>query len=78
MGFFLDIHNEIIEQSDLLIEDFVRKPVAPIWEEMKRDALLPFELRGGGKISDGLFVIKAFAETLQDTHIKKASPSFRS
>jgi hypothetical protein len=60
----------MIERSDLLIEDFVRKPVTPIWEEMKYDAMLPFEPKTSGKISDGLFVIKAFAEALQDTHLK--------
>jgi len=69
-GFFLDMGNKIIEQSDYLIEDFVRKPVTPIWEEMKNDAFLPFELLSGGKTSDGLFVMKAFAEALQDTQIK--------
>ena len=28
---------------DGIIEDAVRKPVTPIWEEMKRDARLPFD-----------------------------------
>jgi hypothetical protein len=69
-GFFRDLQDKLIEQSDLLIEDFVRKPVTPLWEEMKNDASLPFERQKGGKISDGLFVIKAFAEALQDTHLK--------
>ncbi|MBU1568410.1 MAG: C1 family peptidase [Proteobacteria bacterium] len=69
-GFFRDMQEKIIEESDLLIEDFVRKPVTPIWEEMKNDAFLPFELQKKGKISDGLLVIKAFAEAFQDTHIK--------
>ncbi|HIJ79221.1 MAG: C1 family peptidase [Desulfobulbaceae bacterium] len=69
-GFFKDLQDKLIEKSDLLIEDFVRKPVTPIWEEMKNDAFLPFELKNNGKISDGLFVIKAFADALQDTPIK--------
>ena len=69
-GFFGDLQNKLIEKSDLLIEDFVRKPVTPLWEEMKADARLPFELDKGDKISDGLFVIKAFAEALQDTQLK--------
>jgi len=68
-GFFKDIMNKITEKKDKLIEDFVRKPVTPIWEEMKNDAYLPFELQKGNKISDGLFVIKTFAEALKDTHI---------
>jgi len=69
-GFFLDLKDKIIEHSDLLIEDFVRKPVTPIWEEMKKDALRPFEPKKGGRIGDGLFVIKTFAETLQATDLK--------
>ncbi len=69
-GFFQDLHDKLIERSDLLIEDFVRKPVTPIWEEMKNDALLPFSLKKSGEISAGLFVIKAFAEALKDTHLK--------
>jgi hypothetical protein len=66
-GFFRDLQDKLIEKSDGLIEDFVRKPVTPIWEEMKSDAYLPFDLKKSGKISDGLFVIKAFAEALKDT-----------
>lgn len=69
-GFFRDLQDTLIERSDLLIEDFVRKPVTPIWEEMKNDAFLPFEPKKGDKVSDGLFIIKAFAEALQDTHLK--------
>jgi len=69
-GFFKDLQNKIIEKSDLLIEDFVRKPVTPLWEEMKNDAHLPFKLNNGDNISDGLFVIKTFAEALQDTPMK--------
>ncbi len=69
-GFFGDLQDKLIERSDLLIEDFVRKPVTPLWEEMKNDAHLPFKRQKGDKISDGLFVIKAFAEALQDTRLK--------
>lgn len=69
-GFFSDMQDRVVEKTDLLIEDFVRKPVTPIWEEMKNDASLPFEPLKGGKISDGLFVIKAFAEALQDTELQ--------
>jgi hypothetical protein len=69
-GFFRDLQDQIIEESDLLIEDLVRKPVTPIWEEMKTDAYRPFELKKGSKISDGLFVIKTFSEALKDTHVK--------
>ena len=69
-GFFRDLQDKLIEHSDLLIEDFVRKPVTPIWEEMKNDACRPFEPKKGGKIGDGLFVVKAFAEALRDTHVK--------
>ena len=34
-GFFGDWQDKLVERSDLLIEDFVRKPVTPLWEEMK-------------------------------------------
>ncbi|MDO9264525.1 MAG: hypothetical protein Q7U02_11205, partial [Desulfosalsimonadaceae bacterium] len=69
-GFFRDLMDKLIEKTDLLIEDFVRKPVTPIWEEMKNDARLPFEPPMGSGTNDGLFVIKAFAEALQDTGVQ--------
>jgi Papain family cysteine protease len=69
-GFFRDLQDKLIERSDLLIEDFVRKPVTPLWEEMKSDACRPFLPRAGGRIGDGLFVIKVFAEALKETHLK--------
>ncbi len=69
-GFFRDMRDNLIERSDLLIEDLVRKPVTPIWEEMKNDAFLPFSVKKSGEISAGLFVIRAFAEALKDTHLK--------
>ena len=37
---------------------------------MKNDARRPFESKSDGEIGDGLFVIKTFAETLLDTHLK--------
>jgi len=46
--------------TDKLIEDAVRKPVTPIWEEMKRDARVPFE----SEDSDGTDAIQAFANKL--------------
>lgn len=48
---------------DGIIEDAVRKPVTPIWEEMKRDAFLPFEK----KTSDGSRSIELFAKGLSGT-----------
>ena len=33
---------------DGIIEDAIRKPLTPIWEEMKRDAYLPFKSNGDG------------------------------
>lgn len=47
---------------DGIIEDAVRKPVTPIWEEMKRDARLPFEANG-----DGSDAVTAFATALAGT-----------
>lgn len=49
----------IAELTDKLIEDGVRRPVTPIWDEMKRDARVPFEEKG-----DGLHAIRTLAETL--------------
>lgn len=69
-GFFRDLRDQLIEKSDTLIEDFVRKPVTPLWEEMKNDARLPFARKKGSKISDGVSVIKIFAETLKGTHLQ--------
>jgi Papain family cysteine protease len=69
-GFFDKLQEKITDHSDKLIEDIVRKPVTPIWDEMKRDARLPFEANSGGKDNDGVFVIKTFAEALKDTHMK--------
>jgi hypothetical protein len=69
-GFLSDIIDQLIEKKDVLIEDIVRKPVTPVWDEMKRDAQLPFKVDAGGKESDGLFVIRTFAEALQGTHVK--------
>lgn len=68
-GFLSDLKEKIIEQSDTIIEDIVRKPVTAIWDEMKRDARLPFVMDDSGQDSDGLFVIKAFANALQGTHL---------
>ena len=52
--------------SDTQIEDVLRKPVTPLWDEMKRDARLPFE----DKNSDGFKAISSFANTLEGTGIK--------
>ena len=68
-GFFSDIKDQIMEHSDALIEDAVRKPLTPIWDEMKRDARLPFERSGDGE-GDGMAVIKTFADALKGTGLK--------
>lgn len=69
-GFLSDIKDKIIERSDTLIEDTVRKPITAIWDEMKRDARLPYVVNNNPQLSDGLFVIKTFADALKDTHLK--------
>ncbi|MBT7943893.1 MAG: C1 family peptidase [Alphaproteobacteria bacterium] len=57
---FLDIITEkITEVTDKLVEDTVRKPVTAVWDEMKRDARVPFEGNG-----HGLHTIQTFAESL--------------
>jgi hypothetical protein len=68
---FLDwIKDQIVERTDTLIEDAVRKPVTPLWEEMKRDARLPFEVSPGGPSPHGLEAIDIIAATLKGTGIK--------
>ena len=68
---FLDwIKDQIVERTDTLIEDAVRKPGTPLWDEMKRDARLPFEGGASSVTPDGLDAIKIIAETLQGTGIK--------
>lgn len=56
--------DKITEHTDTLIEDIVRKPVTPIWEEMKRDARLPFEITGNGDEGDGIHTIRVLAQAL--------------
>ena len=65
-GLLGDIKDQLVEFSDALIEDAVRKPVTPIWDEMKRDARLPFEPLDPNP-GDGEFVINTFAKTLHGT-----------
>ena len=64
-GFLGDLKDKLVDLSDTLIEDAVRKPVTPIWDEMKRDAGMPFVVNESGTLSDGLAVIKTFADTLK-------------
>jgi len=47
-GFLETIQEKIADFTDKLIEDAVRKPVTAIWDEMKRDARVPFQTAGSG------------------------------
>ena len=68
---FLDwVKDQIVERTDTLIEDAVRKPVTPLWDEMKRDAQRPFEFGTSNVTPDGLDAIKIIAATLKGTGIK--------
>ena len=68
---FLDWFNDqIVERTDKLIEDAARKPVTPLWDEMRRDARLPFEFGANGATPDGLESIKIIANTLSGSGIK--------
>lgn len=68
---FLDWFNEhIVERTDVLIEDAVRKPGTPLWDEMKRDASSPFDIRAGHPVPDGLDAIRILADTLKGSGIK--------
>lgn len=70
-GFFTDLREQMQKQTDLLIEDFLRKPATPVWEEMKADAFRPFDCNNGeDKTADGIKAITAFIEALQDTHLQ--------
>ncbi|MEZ0154574.1 MAG: C1 family peptidase [Candidatus Reddybacter sp.] len=63
-----DIKDQIVERTDTLIEDAARKPVTPLWEEMKRDARLPFD--SDAPMPDGLDAIKTIAATLKGSGTK--------
>lgn len=65
LGFAVERAGAFTDWTDGIIEDAVRKPVTPIWEEMKSDAEVPFKKNG-----DGANAIAAFAETLVDTKKK--------
>jgi hypothetical protein len=69
-GFLGNLKDRLVDQSDTLIEDIVRQPVTPIWDEMKRDARLPFVVGGEGVVLDGLAVMRTFSEALQGTDIQ--------
>ncbi len=68
---FLDwIKDQIVERTDTLIEDAIRRPVTPLWDEMKRDALGPFNITASNPKPDGLDAVKILATTLKNTKIK--------
>ena len=69
-GYFGRLKDQIVEATDKLIEDAVRKPVTPLWDEMKRDARTPFELDTSGRPGDGLQAIKILALALKDSGLK--------
>jgi hypothetical protein len=53
---------------DSMIEDLVRKPVTPLWEEMKRDACVPFKDGADGATAVETFVT-AFAGSGMKIHL---------
>lgn len=53
---------------DRMIEDLVRKPVTPLWEEMKRDACTPFKEGADGATATESF-ITAFAGSSMKIHL---------
>jgi hypothetical protein len=69
-GFFDWVNDQITERTDTLIEDAVRKPATPLWDEMKRDARLPFQISAVNATPDGLSAIKIIAATLQGAGLK--------
>lgn len=69
-GFFGRMKDKIIEQTDRMIEDILRKPVTPLWDEMKRDARLPFESAPDGTAGDGIETMKILAVALKKSGLK--------
>ena len=67
LGFVEERAGGFVDWWDNLIEDAVRKPVTPLWKEMKRDALLPFVELTDGQDGDGIDTINAFAAALNGT-----------
>ena len=67
LGFVGGRAGGLVDWWDNLIEDAVRKPVTPLWEEMKRDARLPFTELVDGNDGDGIDTINAFAAALAGT-----------
>lgn len=63
-GFVDWISDKITDVTDNVIEDLVRSPVTPVWDEMKRDARIPFET------GDGIHTISTFAAALKDTGVQ--------
>lgn len=55
---------------DRMIEDIVRKPVTPLWEEMKRDARIPFDDRADGSDGDGAKAVKMFVDAFAQSNMK--------
>ena len=69
-GFFGRMKDKIIEQTDRMVEDILRKPVTPLWDEMKRGARLPFETHADGLPGDGIEAMKVMAVGLKETGMK--------
>ena len=51
-GWLESLKEDISDVSDKVIEDLVRKPVLPLWEEMKNDARRPFVINEYGIFSN--------------------------
>lgn len=69
-GYFGRLKDRIIEQTDRMIEDILRKPVTPLWDEMKRDARLPFETAPDGAAGDGVEAMRILALALKKSGLK--------
>lgn len=69
-GFFGRMKDKIVEQTDKMIEDILRKPVTPLWDEMKRDARLPFQTLPDGNPGDGIEAMKTMALALKESGLK--------
>lgn len=69
-NFLGDLRAAVVERSDAFIEDVVRKPVTPLWDEMKRGARLPWVAKPAGEPGDGEAAIAVFASLLRQSGVR--------
>jgi hypothetical protein len=69
-NFLSDLRDAMVERSDVFIEDVVRKPVTPLWDEMKRGARQPWVPQDSGQPADGAAALELFAGILRESGVR--------